>query len=59
MAGFGVPELLIILLVIIVIFGAGKLPQISNALGRSIRDFKTSVKDESEIKDQADDPVSG
>ena len=40
MAGLGAPELLIILVIVLVVFGAGKLPQIGNALGRSIREFR-------------------
>ena len=44
----GVPELIIILLIILVIFGAAKLPQIGGALGKSIREFRkeASSKDE-------------
>jgi sec-independent protein translocase protein TatA len=38
----GAPELLIVLAIILVVFGAGKLPQIGNALGRSIREFRES-----------------
>jgi len=46
----GVPELLIILLIIIIIFGVGKLPELGGALGRSIREFRkaTSGLDEEE-----------
>jgi sec-independent protein translocase protein TatA len=40
MFGIGVPELLIILVVALVIFGPGKLPEIGGALGKGIRDFK-------------------
>lgn len=42
-------ELLIIIFVIALIFGAPRLPQIGDALGRSIRNFKRSVKGENEI----------
>lgn len=45
---FGIWELLIILVIIIVIFGAGRLPEIGGAIGKSIREFKTSVQDDSE-----------
>lgn len=38
----GVPELLVILLIVFLIFGAGKLPAIGDALGRSIKNFKRS-----------------
>lgn len=40
----GVPELLIILLIVIIIFGAGKLPQLGRGLGEGLRNFKESVK---------------
>jgi sec-independent protein translocase protein TatA len=40
-------ELGIILLIVIVIFGAGKLPEIGGAIGKSIRSFKSEVTDES------------
>ncbi len=42
-------ELLIILVIVIVIFGAGKLPQIGDALGRSIKNFKRSSSGKDEI----------
>jgi sec-independent protein translocase protein TatA len=42
-------ELLIIVFVIALIFGAPRLPQIGDALGRSIRNFKRAVKGENEI----------
>ncbi len=40
----GVPELLIILAIIIVIFGASKLPQLGRGLGEGIRNFRESVR---------------
>lgn len=48
MPHLGVPELLIILVIIVVIFGVGRLPEIGGAIGKSIREFKTSVKSEEE-----------
>ncbi len=57
MFGFGIPELLIILAIVLVIFGAGKLPEIGGALGKSIRNFKKAAdgKDEIEIKPKKED----
>ena len=49
MFGIGMPELLVILVIILVIFGAGKLPQIGEGLGRGIRNFKKATKDKEEI----------
>ena len=43
MFGIGVPELLIILAIVLVIFGVGKLPQIGSALGKGISNFKKAV----------------
>ena len=43
----GVPELLIILLIVIIIFGASKLPQLGRGLGQGMRNFKDSIKDAS------------
>jgi sec-independent protein translocase protein TatA len=51
MFGFGMPELVIILLIVMVVFGAAKLPELGAAMGKSIKNFKSSVdgKDEIEI----------
>ena len=46
----GIPELLILLVIILLVFGAGKLPQIGDALGRSIRNFKRASNSEGEIE---------
>ncbi len=44
MFGLGVGELLIILIIVLVIFGAGKLPAIGEGLGKGIQNFRKSVK---------------
>jgi len=44
MFGLGVPELIVILVIALVIFGPGKLPEIGSALGKGIRDFKKSFE---------------
>jgi sec-independent protein translocase protein TatA len=46
MFGLGVPELLVIFLILVVIFGASKLPQLGRGLGEGIRNFKKGVRDE-------------
>jgi sec-independent protein translocase protein TatA len=48
----GMGELVIILLIVLVVFGANKLPGIGDALGRSIKNFKRSSKVEDEDKDK-------
>ncbi len=44
----GLPELLIILVIILLIFGARKLPEIGSSLGKGIRTFKSAVTGEDE-----------
>ncbi|MGD0656806.1 MAG: twin-arginine translocase TatA/TatE family subunit [Syntrophorhabdales bacterium] len=43
------PELLVILVIVLIIFGAGKLPGVGGALGKSIRNFKESMRESREI----------
>jgi sec-independent protein translocase protein TatA len=56
MFGLGAPELIIILVVALVIFGPGRLPEIGGALGKGIRDFRKSLenKDAEALSDQKD-----
>jgi len=49
MFGIGMPEMLILLVIILVIFGAGKLPEIGAGLGKAIRGFKKGVSEPDEI----------
>jgi sec-independent protein translocase protein TatA len=49
MFGLGMPELLVILVIILVIFGAGKLPQIGAGLGKGIKNFKKATKEPDSI----------
>ena len=49
--GFSTQHLLLVLLVIVVLFGAGKLPQIGKGMGEAIRNFKRSVNDNDDVTD--------
>lgn len=49
MFGLGVGELAIILVIVLIIFGAGKLPEIGEGLGKGIRSFRKAVKTSDEI----------
>jgi sec-independent protein translocase protein TatA len=46
----GLPEMLIILVIIMLIFGASRLPEIGKGIGQGIKNFKSSVKDVDETK---------
>jgi sec-independent protein translocase protein TatA len=48
MFGIGVPELIVILVIVLIIFGAGKLPEIGGAIGKGIKNFKKSVRESDE-----------
>ncbi|MBE0500277.1 MAG: twin-arginine translocase TatA/TatE family subunit [Desulfuromonadales bacterium] len=43
MFGLGTTEMVIILVLVLIIFGAGKLPQVGGALGKGLREFKSGV----------------
>jgi sec-independent protein translocase protein TatA len=43
MGSVGMPELMVILVIVLIIFGAGKLPQIGESLGKAIRNFKNAT----------------
>jgi len=48
MFGLGMPELIVILIIVIIVFGAGKLPEIGAGFGKGIRNFKKAVSGEDE-----------
>jgi sec-independent protein translocase protein TatA len=49
MFGLGIGELLVVLVIVMIIFGAGKLPELGEGLGRGIRSFRKAVKAPDEI----------
>jgi sec-independent protein translocase protein TatA len=54
MFGIGMPELIIILVIILIIFGAGKLPEIGGGMGKAIRNFRNATKDAENKKPDQD-----
>jgi len=60
MFGIGMPELIIILVIILIIFGAGKLPEIGAGLGKGIKNFRKSSGAEDEIDEsRSKDKLNG
>ncbi len=59
--GIGMPELIVILVIVLIIFGANKLPQIGEGLGKGIRNFKKATKErgETEIEHKKTEENSG
>ena len=51
----GLPELLILLAIVVLIFGVNKLPKLGKGLGEGIRNFKDSVKSEDKTAPKSDD----
>jgi TatA/E family protein of Tat protein translocase len=59
MMGIGFPELMVILVIIMIIFGAGKLPEIGSAFGRSIKNFKKSMNEAEQLDQESPAPAEG
>ena len=61
MFGFGIQELLVILVIVVLIFGARRLPEIGSGMGKAIKNFKTGVsgKDEIDVTPEKEEVTEG
>ena len=58
MFGLGTQELILVLIIVVVLFGATKLPQIGSGIGQAIRNFKKSVSEAETIDEEPPKKVS-
>ena len=56
--GLGVPELLVILLVVLVIFGPKNLPKLGSALGKTVKNVREGMEDEDDSDEESEDDSS-
>ena len=58
MPTLGAPELIIVLLLVVIVFGVGKLPEIGGALGKGIKEFRSATTNEESKEKKADGPTT-
>jgi sec-independent protein translocase protein TatA len=57
MFGLGMPELIVLLVIVLVVFGAGRLPEIGTGVGRAIRGFKKGLSESDVIDTKSPQPL--
>ena len=57
-AGLGLPELMILLVVILIVFGAGKLPKVMGQMGKGVKSFKDGMRGNEEVETKAIETTS-
>ena len=59
MFGLGLGELLVVLVIVLVVFGAGRLPEVMGSLGKGVQAFKRGLREPPEIDVTPSEPESG
>ena len=59
LGGVGLPELLVVLGLIVLVFGASRIPEVARSLGKGIREFKKATREPSEEADKAEEDKTG
>jgi len=57
--GIGVPEIILILVIIMIFFGVGKLPDVATGLGKAVKNFRKAQRGDLEEEEKAPIPVKG
>jgi len=55
----GAPELIIIMVIILIIFGVGRLPEVGGAIGKGLREFRRAQKEEPGESTSSQNPAEG
>jgi sec-independent protein translocase protein TatA len=58
MFGLGIGELVVVLVIVLVVFGAGRLPEVMGAMGKGVQSFKRGLKEPPEIDVTPDDKAA-
>ncbi len=59
MFGLGMPEMVIILVIALLVFGAGKLPEVGGAIGKGIKGFKKAMSEEEKLPPTSKEGATG
>jgi sec-independent protein translocase protein TatA len=59
MGSIGLPQILLVLVIILIIFGAGKLPRVMGDVAKGIKNFRTGMKDDGETPEDANKQIDG